>query len=70
MPYTLLERETAEASILSFNKADNSGLKSIFGKCIIPIEEYKNFQNTLNSKLLIMSEDDIDDEFYSKLFKR
>ena len=62
--------EMLEASILSFNKADNSGLKSIFGKCIIPIEEYKNFQNTLNSKLLIMSEDDIDDEFYSKLFKR
>lgn len=63
-------REMLDASILSFNKADNSGLVSVFNKCIIPIEEYGNLQKQLTSKFLILSEDDIDDDLYERIFGR
>ena len=51
--------EMLEASIKSFNTGNNDGLVSIFGRNIIPIEEYKEYQSRLTSALLILSKDDI-----------
>ena len=62
--------EMLEASILSFNKGDNSGLIKVFEKCITPIAEYEDYQRQLTSKLMILSEDDIDDEMSARLFGR
>lgn len=53
---------------MSFSKGDNSGLISIFNKCVIPASEYEELQKKLTSKLLILSEDDIDDDLADKLF--
>ena len=47
--------EMLEASILSFNEADNSKLEKIFSKAIIPIEKYIE----LESKVNILSSDDL-----------
>ena len=44
-----------EASILSFNSADNSKLETIFAKAIIPISEYKK----IDDKIKIFSSDDL-----------
>ena len=52
-------QEMLSASILSFNQGDNSGLIAIFSKCIIPIDEYHDYQSRLTSALLILSSDDI-----------
>lgn len=49
--------EMLEASIIAFNKADNSKLASIFKKAIIPENEYVN-DNT--SILKILTSDDLD----------
>lgn len=51
--------EMLSASILSFDKGDNSGLVSIFEKNIVPIDEYKDYQGRLTSVLLILSGDDM-----------
>ena len=58
-----------EASILSFDKGNNTGLEDIFSKCVIPISEYSDLQERLTSKLLILSDDDIDSEFEKELFR-
>ena len=47
--------EMLEASILSFNNADNSKLEAIFSKAIIPIGEYKQ----IDDKIKILSLDDL-----------
>ena len=47
--------EMLEASILSFNDADNSKLEAIFSKAIIPIDEYKQ----IDDKIKILSSDDL-----------
>ena len=60
--------EMLEASVLSFNKADNSGLEAIFDKCLTPIDEYKDLQKNFTSKLMILSSDDIDDGMSNRLF--
>ena len=46
------------ASIASFDKGDNTGFIDIFTRCIIPLEEYKDYQSNLTASLLILSEDD------------
>ena len=51
--------EMLYASILSFDKGDNSALVSIFEKNVIPIDEYKDYQSRLTSVLLILSGDDL-----------
>ena len=51
--------EMLSASILSFNKGDNSEFIDIFSRSIIPIEEYKDYQSKLTTNLLILSKDDI-----------
>lgn len=51
--------EMLNASILSFDKGDSSGLVSVFEKIIIPIAEYKDYQSRLTSVLLILSGDDL-----------
>ena len=51
--------EMLNASILSFDKGDNSALVSIFEKNVIPIDEYKDYQSRLTSVLLILSGDDL-----------
>ena len=48
-------KEMLEASILSFNNADNSKLEAIFSKAIIPINEYKQ----IDDKIKILSADDL-----------
>lgn len=47
--------EMLEASVISFNNADNSKLEAIFSKAIIPIGEYKKIDNKIN----ILSSDDL-----------
>ena len=51
--------EMLEASIRSFNTGNNDGFVSIFGRNIIPVDEYKEYQSRLTSTLLILSRDDI-----------
>ena len=51
--------EMLSASIKSFNHGDNSEFISIFDNCIIPIEEYKDYQSKLTTELLILSKDDL-----------
>ena len=50
--------EMLSASIESFQKADNTGFITIFHKCVIPAEEYAEYQSKLTASLLILSEDD------------
>ena len=50
--------EMLAASIQSFEKGDNTGLINIFNRCVIPVEEYKDYQSKLTASLLILSEDD------------
>lgn len=52
-------QEMLDASIASFNRGDNTGFISIFSRCIVPLHEYKNYRERLNTDLLILSEDDI-----------
>lgn len=61
-------KEMLEASILSFDLGDNSGLVRIFDKCCISKGEYKEYQKALTSKLLILSEDDVSSDFEERLF--
>ena len=51
--------EMLSASIVSFNKGDNSEFIDIFSRSIVPIEEYKDYQSKLTTDLLILSKDDI-----------
>lgn len=51
--------EMLDASVRSFNTGKTDSFVSIFEKCIIPIEEYKNFQERLTDTLLILSSDDL-----------
>ena len=53
-------KEMLTASIASFDKGDNSGLIEVFGKSVIPIEEYENYKSNLTSSLLILSSDDME----------
>ena len=48
-------KEMLEASILSFNNADNSKLEDIFLKSVIPISEYKSIDDNIK----ILSSDDL-----------
>lgn len=48
-------KEMLEASILSFNNADNSKLEDIFSKAVIPISEYKSIDDNIK----ILSLDDL-----------
>ena len=50
--------EMLAASIKSFDKGDNTDFINIFSKCVIPVEEYKDYQSKLTASLLILSEDD------------
>lgn len=52
--------EMLEASIQSFDTGNNARFISIFGRNIIPIDEYKEYQSRLTSTLLILSKDDIE----------
>ncbi len=61
-------KEMLEASVLSFDVGDNSGLEQIFERCCIPKRNYKDLQKALTSKLLILSEDDVDNDFERMLF--
>ncbi len=61
-------KEMLDASVLSFDKGDNSGLADIFDRCCIPKSEYKDLQQKLTSRLLILSEDDIDSDFEKQIF--
>lgn len=62
--------EMLSASVLSFDKGDNSGLATIFDKCCIPIKEYDGLQKILTSKLLILSGDDTESDLEKKIFGR
>lgn len=48
-----------EASIESFNTGDNTKLENIFQRAVVPVTEYPNLQQTLQSKIMILSKDDI-----------
>ena len=50
--------EMLTASIVSFEKGDNTDFINIFSRCVIPVEEYRNYQSKLTSSLLILSKDD------------
>ena len=50
--------EMLQASINSFTKGDNTDFISIFERSIIPIKEYKNYQEKLTASLLILSDDE------------
>jgi len=50
--------EMLAASIKSFEKGDNTDFINIFSRCIIPIEEYIDYQSKLTDLLLILSVDD------------
>lgn len=52
-------QEMLDASIASFNRGDNTGFISIFSRVVIPYDEYRNYQQKLNSTLLILSKDDM-----------
>ena len=52
-------QEMLSASIASFNKGDTAGFISIFKKCVVPIEEYEDYQLRLASVLMILSGDDL-----------
>ena len=52
-------KEMLSSSIVSFNTGDTSGFREIFSRSVIPIDEYRNLQEQLQSKLLILSEDDL-----------
>ncbi len=60
--------EMLEASILSFDSGDNSGLAHIFERCCIPKGEYKELQKAFTSKLLILSADEVENDFEKRLF--
>lgn len=51
--------EMLEASIIAFNKADNSKLLNIFKQAVIPASEYKKADNSF---LYILTSDDLDIE--------
>lgn len=51
-------REMLDASIQSFNTGNNKGFIDIFSRCVIPMEEYKDYQSRLTDGLLILSKDD------------
>ena len=51
-------QEVLDASIASFNRGDNTGFISIFSRCIVPLDEYRNYRERLNTSLLILSKDD------------
>lgn len=51
-------KEMLAASIVSFNKGDSTDFINIFRRCVIPVEEYRNYQSKLTSSLLILSKDD------------
>ncbi|MBR6229037.1 MAG: Fic family protein [Eubacterium sp.] len=53
-------KEMVQASVLSFDKGDNSKLSRIFQKCIVPKSEYQDLQERLASVTMIFSRDDID----------
>ncbi|WP_084152898.1 Fic/DOC family protein [Oribacterium sp. NK2B42] len=63
-------KEMLHASILSFDSGDNSGLENIFDRCCIPKKEYKNLQKALTSKLLILSNDDVDSAIEERFFSK
>ena len=52
-------KEMLDASIESFNTFSNEKLLNIFSRCVIPVEEYENYQTKLTTSLLIFSKDDI-----------
>ncbi len=52
-------KEMIKASVLSFDKGDNSKLQRIFEKCIVPVEEYLNLQERLAGGVMIFSPDDL-----------
>lgn len=52
-------KEMLEASVIAFNRADNSKLLEIFTKAVIPIEEYNKPDNLF---LRILTSDDLDIE--------
>lgn len=56
---TTNQKEMLDASIASFNTFSNQKLLNIFSRCIVPKNEYKNYQEKLTSSLLIFSKDDI-----------
>ena len=60
------QKEMLEASIESFNTFSNEKLLNIFKKCIIPKDEYKNYQKKLTTSLLILSKDDIQTDIKTK----
>lgn len=53
--YCSTHQEMLNASILSFNKGDNSGFRAIFSKAIVPLSKY-----TVSDRLNILTSDDLD----------
>ncbi len=53
-------KEMVQASVISFDKGDNSKLRAIFDKCIVPKTEYRHLQERLGSVTMIFSRDDMD----------
>ncbi len=52
-------RTMMQASVESFNKGDNTGFETIFGKCVVPTDEYRNLEKKMSTSILIFSKDDI-----------
>lgn len=50
--------EMLDASIASFNTGDNGKLLDIFERAVIPVKEYENIKERLNSFLFTLSQDD------------
>ena len=53
-------KEMIAASVLSFDKGDNTKLKHIFDKCIVPKAEYRHLQDRLGNVTMIFSQGDVD----------
>lgn len=51
--------EMLNASILSLDAGDNTGLEQIFNCAVVSVNEYKGLNEQLESKIMILSSDDI-----------
>ena len=53
-------KEMIAASVLSFDTGDNTKLRHIFDKCIVPKAEYRHLQDRLGNVTMIFSQGDVD----------
>lgn len=52
-------KQMLSASIRSFNTGDSSDFVTIFQDCVIPLDEYEDYQSRLTREMMILSQDDI-----------